>query len=302
MKKLLLPLCLALFAACSAPHGKVLFIGIDGLASWCLETALDSIPDQIPNLSRLRDEGCWTMEKRAVYQTSSAINWSSIFMGVPTEMHGYRKWNSDSAAFRPYAVSAHGMPPTIFTILQEQRPDARSVCVYDWKGIAPLIDTLAVTEHQYVAYRPDSLSSVNYAREYGAPLIEKGMPELLFFYFVDVDETGHKYGWGSQEYYDALVRVDQAVGILLDALEASSDASSTTVVLTSDHGGKPDSKHGSYDLRDFRTPLFVRGPGYGRGEISSPMMQYDTAALLAQILGLETPPAWRGQVCKELKR
>ena len=302
MKKFLLLLCVAALAACSSPKGKVLFVGIDGLASWCLETALDSIPDRIPNFVRLRDEGLWTLDKRAVYQTSSAINWASILMGVPTEMHGYRKWNSDSSAFTPYAVSAHGMPPTVFTLLQEQQPEARSVCIYDWNGIAPLIDTLAVTEHQFVEYRPDSLSSIDYTKQFGVPVIEKGMPDLFFFYLVDVDETGHKYGWGSPEYYAALVRADEAVGLLLDALAASPDAKGTAVVLTSDHGGKPDRKHGTYDIRDFRTPLFIRDGGCGRGEISSFVMQYDVAALLAHLLGLEIPAEWRGRVCKEIER
>ena len=126
------------------------------------------------------------------------------------------------------------------------------------------------------------------------PVIEKGMPDMLFFYIVDVDETGHKYGWGSPEYYASLVRADEAVGLLLDALEASPEAKGTTVVLTSDHGGKPDRKHGAYDIRDFRTPLFIRD-GERKGEISSFMMQYDVTSVLAQFLGLEIPAEWRGR-------
>ena len=126
------------------------------------------------------------------------------------------------------------------------------------------------------------------------------MPDLFFFYIVDVDETGHKYGWGSPEYYASLVRADEAVGLLLDALAASPDSKGTAVVLTSDHGGKPDGKHGTYDIRDFRTPLFIRD-GRGKGEISSFMMQYDVASVLAQFLDLEIPAEWRGRVCKELQ-
>lgn len=295
MKRVLLVICLAAMAACSRPSGKVLFIGVDGLASWCLETALDSIPEQIPNLVGLMEKSAWTMDKRAVYQTSSAINWATIFMGVPTEMHGYNQWNSTKPAFTPYCVSEHGMPPTLFTLLQEQRPEARSVCVYDWDGIAPLLDTLAVTAYQYVPYDPVALPVPAYAAQYGAPVIEAGMPDLFFFYFADIDEAGHKYGWGAPEYYESIVRFDQALGILLDALKASPDAERTTVLLTSDHGGKPDRGHGTYDIRDFRTPLLVWGPGQPAGEMSAGLMQYDVTALLAQLLGLKIPSAWRGR-------
>ena len=294
-KKFFSLLLIVSLAACSKPSGKVLFIGVDGLASWCLETALDSIPEQIPNLAGLMKDGCWTMEKRAEYKTSSAINWATIFMGVPVEMHGYRSWNSSKPEFASYAMSEHGMPPTLFTLLQEQRPEAKSVCIYDWDGIAPLIDTLAVKEYRYVPYAPDSLSSVDYASRYAVPVIEAGMPDLFFFYFVDVDETGHKYGWGSPEYYAAMVRFDQAVGIILDALKASPDAAGTTVVLTSDHGGKPDKHHGAYDLRDFRTPLIISGPQKPKDGMPSCMMQYDLTATLAGMLGLDIPPLWRGR-------
>ena len=295
MKKYLLVFCLTVLAACSKPSGKVLFIGVDGLASWCLETALDSIPERIPHLVGLMEKGAWTLEKRAVYQTSSAINWATIFMGVPTEMHGYNQWNSTRPAFAPYGVSDHGMPPTVFTLLQEQRPAARSVCVYDWDGIAPLLDTLAVTECRYVPYDAEGLPVQDYAARYGAPVIEAGMPDLFFFYIADTDELGHHYGWGSPEYYEGLVRLDQAVGILLEALKASPDAGRTTVLLTSDHGGKPDRGHGTYDLRDFRTPLILCGPGQPAGEISASLMQYDVTALLAHLLHLQIPSAWRGR-------
>lgn len=296
MKKVISILCVvAALVACNKPAGKVLFIGVDGLASWCLETALDSIPEQIPNIARLMDEGRWTLDKRAEYQTSSAINWATIFMGVPVEMHGYNRWNSAQPAFTPYALSEHGMPPTLFTLLQEQRPQARSVCIYDWDGIGPVIDTLAVTEHLLVTDGLDQESPEAYVQKYGVPVIEAGMPDFYFFYFVEVDETGHRKGWGSPEYYGQLARTDKAIGLLLDALAQSPDAENTTVILSSDHGGKPDHKHGTYDIRDFRTPLIIWGNGQKAGRIPGCIMQYDLTAHMARLMGLEIPSEWRGK-------
>ena len=291
MKKAVFALCIAAVAACAKPSEKVMFIGVDGLASWCIEAARDSIPEQIPNILSLMEKGSWTLEKRAVYKTASAINWATIFMGVPTEMHGYRNWNSSKPDFTPYGLSDHGMPTTIFTLLKEQRPEAKSVCIYDWDGIGPVIDTLAVTEYLEVPYRPDSLSSIDYTKQYGLPVLEAGMPDLFFFYYVDVDEVGHKYGWGSPEYYAAMARCDEAIGLLLNAIPEG-----TTVLLTSDHGGKPDKKHGTYDIRDIFTPLIIGGPGQPVGEISRCVMQYDVTAILAKLLGLETPAEWRGRI------
>ena len=291
-------LAAALIASCVQPKQtprKVLFVGVDGLASWCVEKAIDSIPDRIPNFIKLMEESSWTLEKRAVGPTASAINWASTFMGVPTEMHGYKKWNSRESAFKPYAVGPNGMPSTVFTLLKEQRPEAESVCIYDWDGIGYVIDTAAVSRHQCLKWDPDSLSSVEYTRQYAIPEIEKGMPDIFLFYIVDVDETGHHFGWGSPEYFDSMARMDEALGLMLEALESTGQRDNTVIILSSDHGGKKDKKHGTYAAEDVFTPLLVNGPGYQAGQICSPVMQYDVAAITAKALGLAIPEEWRGR-------
>ena len=298
MKKVLcILLAAALLASCAKvkPPQRVLFIGVDGLASWCVEKAIDSIPDRIPNFIKLMEESSWTLDKRAVGPTASAINWASTFMGVPTEMHGYKKWNSRESAFKPYAVGPNGMPSTVFTLLREQRPEAESVCIYDWDGIGYVIDTAAVSLHQLVTWNPDSLSTVDYTRQYAIPEIENGLPDILMFYIVDVDETGHHSGWGSPEYFDSMARMDEALGLMLDALDRSGQRENTVIIFSSDHGGKKDKKHGTYAPEDVFTPLLVSGPGYQAGQISSTIMQYDVAAITAKALGLTIPEEWRGR-------
>ena len=115
------------------------------------------------------------------------------------------------------------------------------------------------------------------------------------FYFVDVDETGHKYAWGSPEYYDSMARMDEALGLMLEALERTGQKENTVIVFTSDHGGKKDKTHGTYYFEDVMTPLLVSGPGDQAGQISSPIMQYDVAAITAKALGLTIPEEWRGR-------
>ena len=73
-----------LLAGRKAKH--VIVIGIDGWASWCLQQA---DPATLPNIHYLMDNGSYTLKKRSVMPSASAINWASIFMGVPTEMHCY---------------------------------------------------------------------------------------------------------------------------------------------------------------------------------------------------------------------
>ena len=60
--------------------------------------------------------------------------------------------------------------------------------------------------------------------------------DLLAVSLSATDVIGHTYGPDSREIHDQVLRVDHAVGRLLDSLYAIRDSSSVTVVLSADHG------------------------------------------------------------------
>ncbi len=145
MKRFLL-LILAALALCSActdkdkegpKAGHVIFIGVDGVSTPAFKDP--KLLDGLPNLKMMMNEGSYTLEKRSVMPSASAINWASIFNGLPTEQHGFGHWNTVKPEIPPVLDNGRGMPPTIYTLLREQRPDAETGCVYDWDGIGPLI-------------------------------------------------------------------------------------------------------------------------------------------------------------------
>ena len=123
------------------PKAKhVIMIGIDGWASKSMARA------DMPTVRKMMAEGCWTLQKRSVLPSASAINWASNMMGAGTESHGYTKWNSEKPDFPSSVVNSHGIFPTIFSILKEQRPNAKTAAQFDWIGIKYVIDTLAVDD------------------------------------------------------------------------------------------------------------------------------------------------------------
>ena len=126
----------------------VFFIGLDGWGSYSVDDA------DMPNVKKLMEEGCYTLEKRAVLPSKSAVNWASIFMGVPTEVHGFIRWDSMAPDIPVYEQHKEesGLLPTIFRILRDQKPEAEIGCIYEWDGIKYLIDTTAVDYH---AMTPD---------------------------------------------------------------------------------------------------------------------------------------------------
>ncbi len=62
--------------------GYVILIGLDGWGSYSVEKA------DMPNVKWLMQEGAYTLKKRAVLPSSSAVNWASIFMGAGPKLHG----------------------------------------------------------------------------------------------------------------------------------------------------------------------------------------------------------------------
>ena len=88
----------------------VVMIGIDG---WAAEGIRQADMSELPNIKFLMDNGSWTLTKRSVMPSASAINWATMFMGIPTEMHGFDKWNSTKGTIPSTSDNGHGIPPTI---------------------------------------------------------------------------------------------------------------------------------------------------------------------------------------------
>jgi hypothetical protein len=65
---------------------------------------------------------------------------------------------------------------------------------------------------------------------------------LVFAVFYGIDAAAHKWG-GGREVEEACERIDNAVGGLLDGIEASGRAAETLVLFVSDHGHSPTSVH-----------------------------------------------------------
>ena len=308
MKRIIL-IVLALVAVCSfdadgakrkAKH--VIFIGVDGVSTPAFKDP--ALLARMPNVKMMMEQGSYTLGKRSVMPSSSAINWATIFNGLPTEQHGYGQWNSSKPEIPAVLDNGRGMPPTIFTILREQRPSAQMGCVYNWNGIGPLIDTTVIDYYLYDPgyHEPETYSLDNYTKERAVKYIIEKKPDFFTFYIGDVDEAGHRLGWESPGYYDCLEETDRAVGLILQAAKDAGIYDDTIFVFSSDHGGS-EKGHGKLLMPHLETPFVLFGKNIRKGWVAQePMMQYDLTATLAYALGLKIPKEWRGRPMKEMFR
>ncbi|WP_435052558.1 alkaline phosphatase [Muribaculum intestinale] len=159
----------------------------------------------MPALASLMEQGSYTLKKRTVLTSSSAPNWASMFMGAPTEIHGYTTWGSKTPEIPSPAVNGHGIFPTVFSIVRDAHPNADIAVLYEWEGIKYLVDILALS-HQEQAFptaeQPDVLCSI--AEDY----IKSNRPELIAVCFDEPDHTGHTAGHDTPEYYTMMKRLD----------------------------------------------------------------------------------------------
>lgn len=276
----------AIYAATPIARHVVL-IGLDGWASSTFDSS------EIPFIKKLASEGAFSKEKRAVLESSSAINWASIFMGAGPEVHGYLQWGSQTPEMKQPTgvVTANGIFPTVFQLARTQHPKSNLAAFYEWDGIKHLVDTLSL--NTYSQHQDEDLAEVFSA------YFKKYRPELTAVIFNSPDSEGHGIGWGSKEYLEMMNSVDGYIAAIFDGLRKAGMLDDTVVIITSDHGGQ-EKHHGGTSMDEVESPIIIWGKGVAGGKkITDMVVSYDVAATIAHVLGLEMPQSWRGRPIKQ---
>jgi arylsulfatase A-like enzyme len=113
--------------------------------------------------------------------------------------------------------------------------------------------------------------------------------DFAFFYLGCVDTAGHRYGWMSPQYIQAIENADLCIERILDVLPEQ-----TTVFITADHGGLGNA-HGSDSDEEMTIPLITIGAGLPKGEIDIPVSILDIAPTIAACAGVSAPTQWEGK-------
>ena len=263
-----------LMVSCSTGNewkaGHVIFIGMDGWGAYSVGKS------DIPTIKGMMEEGSYTLHKHSVLPSSSAANWATMFMGAGTELHGYTRWNT-------------------LALLRHAAPEAEIGHMYEWDGMHYVVDTCALSVDLH-SVGPNGVTLKDHACQY----IKEKKPQLAVFAFSNPDDIGHQIGHATPEYYAKCHEMDGYVAEIVQAVKDAGIYDDTIFVLTSDHGGI-NKGHGGKTLMEMESPFIICGKGIRKGhEIQASMMQYDIAATLAEIFGLERPQVWTGRPMMEV--
>ncbi len=119
---------------------------------------------------------------------------------------------------------------------------------------------------------------------------------LNLVYFGAIDDVGHAFGAASEEYAQAADRVDGLISDLVEVL----DPSTTTLVITSDHGHIDTGGHGGWEPVVKEVPLILWGRGVQAGSDGGKVGQADIAPTIAALLGAPHPSHSTGRVLVEM--
>ena len=274
-------------SAAPVPKAKhIVYIGLDGWGSYSVEKA------DMPTVKGLMAKGCYTLQKRTVLPSSSAVNWASMFMGAGPELHGYTTWGSRTPELPSRVIVKNNIFPTIFQIYRDAAPEAEIGVLSEWDGIKYLVDTLSTSYH---AVAPDYTKNPTALCEMSVKYITEKKPALVAICFDNPDHVGHTVGHDTPEYYDKLKELDGYIARIVQAVDEAGMTDETIFIITSDHGGIGQG-HGGITMQEMETPFIIVGKGVkAGGEFQESMMQYDVAATMAYIFALQQPQVWIGR-------
>lgn len=200
----------------------VVLIGLDGWGAYSVNKA------EMPNVKKLMEEGSYTLKKRSVLPSSSAVNWASMYMGAGPELHGYTEWGSQTPELPSRVVNKHGIFPTVFSLLRESDPKAEIGCICEWAGIRYVVDTLALSYDKNITEKPQNPATAKCAVEY----IKRAHPALVNIVFDEPDHVGHAEGHDTPAYYEKLKELDGYIGQIIQAVKDAGMLDETIFIVT----------------------------------------------------------------------
>lgn len=266
-------------ALLAATAQYVIEISVDGLGSYYLQPMIDK--GELPNFKRFQREGVWTNNARNDDDVTVTLpNHTTMITGrsvLGPEGHHWLKntdpsWGETLHQHKghdgPYLASIfdvahdHGLRTAMFAGKTKFSLYRDS---YDAAHGAPDLGQLDHGRNKIDCFVYEKYCESLTSRYIAA--MKQNPFQYSFIHYADPDSAGHPYGWGSDAYQQAIRKVDAELGRIFRVIETSPKfRGTTTVFLTSDHGGK-DHDHSNNLLPEVYTiPVYVWGAGVAAGK------------------------------------
>ena len=235
---------------------RVVLIIVDGLR-------LDS-SRTMHSLDRLRAVGV-DAEAASHYPSMSRPNYVSILAGVPPLWSGVRNNHYDQEV-------------PLDSLLKRARVANLGVTFVSQVASGPRVMFGAHVDRTPIIPRESLLESATVASL-------SGDDDMVAVLVGAVDDAGHAHGASSDEYRDAVVRIDA----MLERVLRHVDLARQTVIVVADHGHVDSGGHGGLEPEVMEVPLVLAGAGIRAGAPLVRAQLVDVAPTVCALLGLPMP-------------
>lgn len=249
---------------------KVLMILVDGMRP-------DSITD-IPAAQAFIRSGASTMRASTVMPSVTLPCHMSLFHSVDPARHG-----TTTNTFAPQVRPIRG--------LCEVLAAAEKSCAffYDWEELRDLTRPASLEFSFFRSGRRIGYAEADRCSTDAAITCLTGQqPDFAFLYLGDPDETGHRYGWMSEQYLASVKNAWENIGRVLRVLPEE-----YTVIILADHGGH-NRIHGTSEPEDMTIPVMIRGSAFPAGSMLKNLAITDIAPTITRLLGVSADREWEG--------
>ncbi|MFQ6013892.1 MAG: alkaline phosphatase family protein [Anaerolineae bacterium] len=242
---------------------------------------VDALPE-MPTLNALRDQGADLIATTGE-PSLSLPGWTVLSSGAYQETTGVTtNWYEGTVKVE-----------TIFSMAQKRGLSTAVVGSSGWEQLfGPWVEYGEYREAPEEGYKTEE--SIYQADEdtlaKALQLLRKKKPDLLLVHFIGPDEIGHLFGGGTPEYANVVQQVDGHMAKLVAAM----DLSSSTLIVTADHGMTDVGGHGGWEKVVKEVPLIFAGKRI-RGGAYPVAKQADIAPTVALLLGTSIPAHNQGQ-------
>lgn len=265
-------------------YSHVIVVGIDGAGGFFRDA-------DVPRFKAIFKNGAVTYNALSSRPSISAECWGSMLLGVGPEVH---KLTNGILESTPYPADSE--IPSLFRRIREAYPDAELGSYCDWNpithgivenGIGVSHDTAGDTELTPII----------------CDYIRKKKPDFLFIQFDSVDGAGHKYGYGTPDFYQRLHEVDELINDVHKAAEDAGIIEETLFIVIADHGGtNPETGGGSHGgwTDEEKYVTFAAAGKTVKNTTLNEMNIRDLSAIVLYSFGIEAPDfnenGWTSQI------
>jgi len=221
---------------------------------------------RLPNLAKLMKSGAHTNQLKSVYPTLTYVVHTTIATGVYPAKHGIHHnnplqpfvkeeeqnwfWFRDAVkvptiydAAREHNLSTAGIlwPVSGKSSIQYNIPEIRAIkkenqALKVLRSGSPLYCIRMELKFGRVRHGIEQPYLDDFTAKCAVDTIKRKKPNLLMMHMIDLDDAKHAYGTDSEEVRQVILRMDNRLGDIMQAVDEAGIKDDTVILVLGDHG------------------------------------------------------------------